>query len=701
MKGKKVVALGKIMVVIVSLLFSSIVFSAKSETASKDEISISVSFDNPIFKKVNIGNKTYDKIEIPNLHCVGNPGEPYLPSKAIRVLLPYGKKVDIIIWNGKEISIGSGYKIVPAGKEIPMGVKEYSPPKPNEEIYSSYDPFPANVYKNLGVQFFRGYAILVIDVFPLRYIPARGELIFYPHINFTIYLKDGLYNPLYRGLAEDEQEVAKKVLNPGTLSTYPSKSTASSYPGGICDSSKSYKFVIITNEELNNTAGPYNWDALISWKQSNGISATKVTVERIVACPDYWNTTNPLFNDTQALIREFIRDAYLDWGTEYVLLGGDADGADVGGESGDNIVPVRYLYAGSYDGDQGDQIPSDLYYACLDGNFNYDEDGYWGEANDGTGGGVIDYKAEVYVGRAPVDSAIELSNFVRKTIEYGNSNDAYLQKVLLVGEQLDSTPTWGGDYKDEIINESDANGYHTTGIPSDVYTIDTLYDRTYSWSKSDLIAKINHNTHLINHMGHSSVGYNMKLWYTDVDNYFNNTGYFFLYSQGCYPGSFDNWHYKTDYGPGYYTDYDCIGEHYIGSSYGAFACVLNSRYGWYEPGGTNGASQRFDREFWDAIFGEGIREIGRANQDSKEDILDLFYYDINHWCAYELNLFGDPSLEIKLPTRSVVYVDDDYNSNTPGWQYDHFSSIQPAINAVEENGTVNVYSGTYYENIVI
>ncbi|KAA0005995.1 MAG: hypothetical protein FE045_04025, partial [Thermoplasmata archaeon] len=50
---------------------------------------------------------------------------------------------------------------------------------------------------------------------------------------------------------------------------------------------------------------------------------------------------------------------------------------------------------------------------------------------------------------------------------------------------------------------------------------------------------------------------------------------------------------------------------------------------------------------------------------------------------------------------SVVYVDDDYNSNTPGWQYDHFSSIQPAINAVEENGTVNVYSGTYYENIVI
>jgi len=45
----------------------------------------------------------------------------------------------------------------------------------------------------------------------------------------------------------------------------------------------------------------------------------------------------------------------------------------------------------------------------------------------------------------------------------------------------------------------------------------------------------------------------------------------------------------------------------------------------------------------------------------------------------------------------TVYVDDDFNESTPGWQYDHFDSIQDGVDAVNENGTVYVYNGTYYE----
>jgi len=50
---------------------------------------------------------------------------------------------------------------------------------------------------------------------------------------------------------------------------------------------------------------------------------------------------------------------------------------------------------------------------------------------------------------------------------------------------------------------------------------------------------------------------------------------------------------------------------------------------------------------------------------------------------------------------SIVYVNDDFNSSTPGWQYDHFNVIQDGIDAVAENGTVYVYNGTYYENVVV
>jgi len=50
---------------------------------------------------------------------------------------------------------------------------------------------------------------------------------------------------------------------------------------------------------------------------------------------------------------------------------------------------------------------------------------------------------------------------------------------------------------------------------------------------------------------------------------------------------------------------------------------------------------------------------------------------------------------------SIVYVDDDFNSSTSGWQYDHFNKIQDGIRAVTMKGKVCVFNGTYYENVVI
>ena len=49
----------------------------------------------------------------------------------------------------------------------------------------------------------------------------------------------------------------------------------------------------------------------------------------------------------------------------------------------------------------------------------------------------------------------------------------------------------------------------------------------------------------------------------------------------------------------------------------------------------------------------------------------------------------------------VVYVDDNYDSSTPGWGYDRFNKIQDAIDAVSRNGIVYVYNGTYYEQRVL
>jgi len=50
---------------------------------------------------------------------------------------------------------------------------------------------------------------------------------------------------------------------------------------------------------------------------------------------------------------------------------------------------------------------------------------------------------------------------------------------------------------------------------------------------------------------------------------------------------------------------------------------------------------------------------------------------------------------------TIFYVDDDYNSSTPGWGYDHFDIIQDGINASLNGDVVTVASGTYNESIEI
>ncbi len=51
------------------------------------------------------------------------------------------------------------------------------------------------------------------------------------------------------------------------------------------------------------------------------------------------------------------------------------------------------------------------------------------------------------------------------------------------------------------------------------------------------------------------------------------------------------------------------------------------------------------------------------------------------------NLFAQPA---------TVYVDDDFNSSTSGWNTTHFNNIQDGVDAVAVGGTVNVEGGSYY-----
>lgn len=581
-------------------------FSLSTEKNEKNYLFYQIDFEKPVIQKEITGDIIYYTVKMKNTDVYGDIGEPLLPAKEIRLLLPYETKLkSISVVTSERKFLENNIFVLPGSQPVQISkINQVNLPKPNIDIYNSNAIYPEKKFTNIGTQCFRGYNILYLILHPVQYEPLSGNLYYFENMKINIEIeKSKDQNSLFRGLKNDENEIITKIDNPEIAKSY------------ICKNqiNKIYDLLILTTESLKK--GFYS---LSDVHNNTGINTVIKTLTDIGS------------NDPKS-IRNYIRYAYSNWGIDYVLIGGDYD-----------IVPARDLWVNSYLGGPSDNMPSDLYYSCLDGTYNYDGDDRWGEPFDGDGRGEVDLVAEVYIGRACVENRFEIDNFVYKTVSYIYNKHNYLNEVLLVGEYLWGPPdfenkTWGGDYMDELIDYSDTNGYLTVGIPSVKYNIETLYDREYTnnyWPKKEIINQINNNIHIINHLGHSWYNYNMKMYNDDLTSLTNNQ-FCFIYSQGCDAGGFDN-----PYG------YDCIAEYFtVKNSHGAFAGIWNARSGFGSGISTDGSSQRFNREFWDAIFKEDIHEIGRANQDSKEDNLYRVKQPCMRWCYYQLNLFGDPTID--------------------------------------------------------
>ncbi len=593
-------------IVIVIILFIGGGHLVFAENENSDIIKLNFSFLEPAITQINISNITYDQVSIEGLPNYIDPGIPILPMKPVKIQLPQKSIFESVnITCIGNISLGYGFNIE-LGPEF---IESSNEGQNTSNISINFDPlkpYPTKLVSDVNVYKFRGYSFLVFTLYPIHYVKETGELYYFQQMTVTINTcQNGSINPLFRNLKADKM-VMKEIVHDFHMMNSYNTTSSPFFNSSIVDDSESYDYVIITNATLKNATGNYTFQELMDYKNARGIKTTLVTVEDIITEPEYWNTSNPMFNDTEAMIRNFIIDAYTGWGIEYVLLGGDYE-----------CIPARVLYAIGV---------SDFYYACLDGSFNHDEDYFWGEAHDGENGNEVDFFAEVYVGRACVDNSEEVSNFVRKTIAYENTFDSYLNKVLMLSEYVDG---YCKNYSKRLID----GWSDTVGIPSTKYNITEIYDEDYkpdSWNKSEVISRINNGTHIINHIGHSSDTSNMRMGIEDVEG-LTNDKYCFIYSQGCYPGKF--------YIPG---GGDCIAEYFtVKSTGGAFAGIWNSYKGYPR----SGESQDYNQEFWDAVFGENISELGRANQDSKED--RIIKNDWDRVVCFELNFFGDPQVSIK------------------------------------------------------
>ncbi len=576
-------------------------------------------FSTPVIESFN----GFDSITMPGARSFGSPGEPVMPMFGAQILLPPGETISRVeIIPGEIVVLSGQYQIRPGQMQSPLSSNEVvSWHEPSTEIYQSSSPYPGKDHDEPLINLFRGYQVASFALHPCEYIPATGQISYMRSCDVQITTRPDVdqLSAISRMIRHDLATITRLnniIDNPSDVAAY-SSIVRDDPKSRNLDPALDYTYLIITTESWYDGFAP-----LADYLTKRGHKTGVFLKSWILA-----NYTDGV--DDQDDIRDFVIDAYETWQIDYLLLGGDAMDA--------NGIPHRGLYSNTDYGETDSDIPADMYYGCLDGNWNSDGDSRWGEPEE------ADMLHEVAVGRACVSSQNDVVNFVTKAIRYtAEPVVSECDEALMAGELLWNDPTWGGDYKDEIKFGSSSHGYTTAGFPATM-NVDTMYDRDATWAPGSLISDMENGINIVNHLGHCNVDYAMKLYVSDVAS-FDNDGiehtYNFVYSQGCYGGSFDNRNTSGGY------QADCIGEEFQTDDAGAVALVFNSRYGWGQHLSTDGSSQYFDREFFDAMFSEEIYTIGEANDDSKMDVLWHINYGANRYCYYELNVFGDPSMHL-------------------------------------------------------
>ncbi len=580
-------------------------------------VSVAYQF-NPPSQVVSSGET---RLHVDDCLVLQRPGEPLMPFRTAKVLLPPGSDVTGVrvrpTMSAKRLRVEQPLAFartpMPLSSTADALTRAAAADRPLAAIYGSNELYPAQGAQLVSIQRWYGYDIAIVRLFPVQYRPKSGGLLFQPELRLelTITPKVGDADGLAMlGVRDRSVEVAAFVDNPSSLGLYSQAAgerRLGAQPG--------YDYLLITSEALLSPFQP-----LIQQKEACGLRVKTADIDDIYAAYNGVDDADEL--------RQYIRDAYLDWGVEYVLLGGDT-----------NIIPFRRCYgysrgaAASWEEEyESEYIPTELYLGALDGPWNNDGDDIWGEPNDGAGGGDVDLLAEVWIGRAPVQDWDEVENFVDKLVGYETNGHHRHDQALFLGEYLgnyDGNHGQGGDNLDRVAEHFD--DFQKTWLDDRPYHWD-------QWGTEECLDALNDSPHLVAHDGHAWINYCMRLNYWDVASLYNS-GLFLATSCGCYSGAFDSG--------------DCIAENMVNrEQFGAFAAIMNSRYGWFDPTGDNFFSGEFQRALFQRLLEMGDRNIGKANQLSKHDLVGLVETSdsmTNRWCYFELTLIGDPHTPLALP----------------------------------------------------
>jgi hypothetical protein len=558
----------------------------------------------------------YDVVDLPGALPLVKPGDPRLPDVIQTVAIPAGAdptSVDLIAeeW----VDLPGNYRVGPSQADVrlPLAGETFKPvlAQPNAEVYASTEPYPSVKVRLLSNGTMSGYRLANVELFPVRYTPATGKLQLARRLVYRLNYTENRFDAAVANQRQRDlfgSAMRTLVVNPEDVNRFAPvirRSTATTLPAGT------YDYVTITESPMDTV-----FQRLAAWKTLKGVPDTVVRVS--------WINANYTGYDTCEKIRNFIKDAHANWGTNYVLLGGQGDYTN----SGQSIVPTRLANTGS----EGDE-PCDCYYDCLDGTWDANGNHVYGEIADNP-----DLYPDAYVGRAPVYTVAMAQNFVHKVITYEqNPPTNYVKHMNLLTGIL-----WSS-YEERPIQESIAR--MTSSIPG--WSDQRLYERTGNLSTEAVTDSLNQGDGMGHWDGHGdqngiymSGGTVPVFTSTNADALTNGDKTGIIVSIACDVGGWDM-----------VSSGDCFAEHLVNRvGGGTLATVMNSRYGYGAIGQdgnyTPGPSERQDTTMYSNIFDKGNFHTGQALGIAKAAWApwadSQYAYAETRFCNYDLNLFGDP-----------------------------------------------------------
>lgn len=541
----------------------------------------------------------YDVIRFSNTYNNGIAGEAALPWQTVSLLLPQNTEADgITVEYSDFVELEGTYNIMPQQKARPLSSTEPLTIERNEDFYRSESVYPETTYSKVNTQYLNGCSFAFAQFSPVRYVPATGKVSYAKTVTVTINVRasrSDRSNMMWMS-PEVQGRVERLAQNPEAVQDY--KHRARTIGG--------YELLVITPQEW-----VPRYDEYVEFYEARGLRTRVTALEYILDNFDG--------RDDAEKVREYIIQEYNDEGIQMVLLGGDS-----------NLMPWRALYCYVSD-DTEDYLPADMYFACLDGTWDDNNNGIWGEI------GEDDLLPELAVARMTFNNEEQFNNIMHKTLEYqANPVLGELRTVILGAEHL-GDGYYGSTDLERLIGGSSDFDYTTVGIPEDYDFVKYYASPSVSWSGGAFKNVINDNGgQYVHHVGHANTG-TVAGWevnflndgsFGQLDGVTHNYGFF--HSHGCICGDFTH---------------GCILERLTTLSTGFVAATGNSRYGWYAPWG-DGPAGHLHREFVDAYYNERLPYIGTAFMEMK--IKTAPYVTTGwgddaclRWNIYDINILGD------------------------------------------------------------